>query len=130
MGRPVNKKYFGTLADGTNITVYAKVGANAVSEQAMILKQRSSNKFKVDDSKLGTGNEGVCQLTNTITAGTLTDNQMALIGTIAPGSGNTTFRQVAIKRLYNRTAHDFAGNRYKWTVVDDSSVSYLSLTQI
>ena len=60
MGRPVNKRNFGALADGTNITVNCKVGGNSASAVGMIKRQRSNNKFLVDDAKDDTGNEGVC----------------------------------------------------------------------
>ncbi len=123
MGRPVQKRYFGALDDGTNITVSVKVGSNAISEEGMILRQRASNKFKVDDSKLGSGNEGICKLVNKENSA-LSDNEMVLFGY------DSAQNKINIRRLYNRQAHDYNGNRYKWSVVNDSSVSYMSLTLI
>ena len=124
MGRPINKRNFGLLADGTNITINCQVAANAASAQGMILKQRSVNKFKVDDSKLGTGNEGVCTLVNKA-VGALSDNEMSIDGVIAGGA-----QGIKIKKLYNRTCRDFSNNKYKWTVQNDSTVSLLVLTAI
>ena len=124
MGRPVNKRRFGLLDDGTNITINCKVGANAASVQGMILKQRSVNKFKVDDNKLGTGNEGVCVLVNKA-VGALGDNEMSIDGVIAGGA-----QGIKIKKLYNRTCRDFSNNKYKYTVQNDSTVSLLVLTAI
>ena len=58
MGRPVNKRKFGALADGTNITINCKVAGNAASVVGMIKSQRSATKFLVDDAKDDSGNEG------------------------------------------------------------------------
>ena len=124
MGRPINKRFFGTLADGTNITINCKVGGNAASAQGMIINQRSVNKFRVDDSKLGTGNEGVCTLVNKA-VGALLDNEMSIDGVIAGGS-----QGIKIKKLYNRTCRDFNNNKYKWAVQNDSTVSLFVLTPI
>jgi hypothetical protein len=49
MGRPVNKRKFGALADGTNITINCKVAGNSASVVGMIKSQRSATKFLVDD---------------------------------------------------------------------------------
>ena len=124
MGRPVNKRYFGLLDDGTNITINCKVGGNAASAQGMILKQRSVNKFKVDDNKTGTGNEGVCTLVNKA-VGSLLANEMSIDGVIAGGT-----QGIKIKKLYNRTCRDFNNNKYKWVVQNDSTVSLFVLTPI
>lgn len=124
MGRPINKRNFGALADGTNITINCKVGANTVSEQGMIISQRSANKFKVDDSKLGSGNEGICTLVAKA-PGALANNEMSIMGLVG-GSGDGVF----VTKIYNRTCRDENNNRYTWSVEDDSSVSYLSLTAI
>jgi hypothetical protein len=90
----------------------------------MILKQRSVNKFKVDDNKLGTGNEGVCTLVNKA-VGALSANEMSIDGVIAGGA-----QGIKIKKLYNRTCRDFSNNKYKWTVQNDSTVSLFVLTPI
>jgi hypothetical protein len=124
MGRPVKKKYFGLVGPGTTITVNCKVGSNSTVETGIILAQRSSQKFKVNDAADGTGNTGVCTLVDAL-APALTANQMSIIG-----YGNSSGAAITIKRLYNRTAHDFQGNRYTWAVVDDSTVTYLQLTKI
>ena len=95
MGRPVNKRNFGALADGTNITVNVKVGGNSASAVGMIKRQRSNNKFLVDDAKDDTGNEGVCTLVNKA-SGSLGNDEMSINGQIA-----ATGQSVFIKRLYN-----------------------------
>ena len=133
MGRPLNKKFFGLLDDGTNITVNCQVGSNAESAVGYILRQRSSKRFLVNDKKTGTnklvgdteagngqGNVGVCQLVNAAD-GALGANEMSIMGEFN-GQG------IRIAKLTNKIAVDYNGNRYKWSVVNDSTTSILSLT--
>jgi hypothetical protein len=134
MGRPLNKKFFGLLDDGTNITVNCQVGSNTESAVGYIVRQRSPKRFIVNDKKDGTntqvgdteagnsqGNVGVCQLVDKAD-GSLADNEMSIMGYTAAGVG------VRIAKLFNRTVVDFNGNRYKWSVVNDSTTSVISLT--
>jgi hypothetical protein len=130
MGRPVNKRYFGATdgsvgTEGNNFTVNVKVGSNAVSETGIILKQKGPRRFRVDDAANGSGNEGICTLVNKA-VGSLAANEMMIQGFVAGANGNV----VRIAKLYNRTCRDFNNNRYKWTIVDDSSENYLELTAI
>jgi len=129
MGRPLNKKFFGLLTDGTNITVNCQVGANAESAVGYILRQRSSKRFLVNDAKdgtavlpggAGTGNVGVCQLVNAAD-GALGANEMSIMGEFN-GQG------IRIAKLTNKIAVDYNGTRYKWTITNDSTTSILSLT--
>ena len=129
MGRPLNKKFFGLLTDGTNITVNCQVGANAESAVGYILRQRASKRFLVNDAKdgtavlpggAGTGNVGVCKLVNAVD-GALGANEMSIMGEFN-GQG------VLIAKLTNKIAVGFNGVRYKWTVTNDSTTSILSLT--
>ena len=129
MGRPLNKKFFGLLDDGTNITVNCQVGANAESAVGYILRQRASKRFLVNDAKdgtavlpggAGTGNVGVCKLVNAVD-GALGANEMSIVGEFN-GQG------ILIAKLTNKIAVDFNGIRYKWTVTNDSTTSILSLT--
>ena len=145
MGRPVNKRYFGLLADGTNITVNVQVGSNAESEEGYILSQRSVNKFLINDKKDGTngsvaaavadaaanggsttqGNVSVCTLVDKA-AGSLAADEMSIQGTLAGTDGT----QVRVAKLYNRTCRDFNNVRYKWEVQNDSTESIMLLTAI
>ena len=134
MGRPLNKRFFGLLDDGTNITVNCQVGANAESTVGYILRQRSPKRFLVNDKKTGTnklvgdteagnsqGNVGVCQLVDKAD-GTLAANEMSIVGYNAAGQG------ISLAKLFNKIVVDFNGNRYKWSVVNDSTTSVISLT--
>ena len=123
MGRPVQKRYFGALDDGTNITVSVYITGYAMSEEGMILRQRASNKFKVNDAKDGLGNTGICKLVNK-------ENSALAAGEMVMFGYDAAQNKINIRRLYNRQAHDFNGNRYKWSVVNDSSVSYMALTLV
>jgi hypothetical protein len=147
MGRPINKKFFGWLADADdtryapasnetffNITVNVKVASNAASDEGYILRQRSSNKFLVNDTKTGTavtpggsgtGNVGICTLVDKA-VGSLAANEMSIQGTIVGSDG----RQVRIKKLFNRTCRDFNNARYKWTIENDSTETVMRLTAI
>jgi len=124
MGRPVNKRNFGALADGTNLTINCKVAGNGASAVGMIKRQRSNNKFLVDDAANDSGNEGICTLVNKA-SGSLGANEMSINGQII-----ATGESVFIKRLYNRTCRDFNNIRYTYAISDDSSVSQLLLTAI
>lgn len=144
MGRPVNAKFFGPIADADvadrpdndtffNITVNCQVGSNAESETGYILAQRSTNKFLVNDLKngtkrtttgSGTGNVGVCKLVDKA-AGALGIDEMSIYGFLN-GSGSP----IRIKKLYNRTCRDFNNTRYKWTMVNDSTATVMVLTAV
>lgn len=144
MGRPLNKKWFGFLADADdsrfapkndtfyNITVNVKVGSASTSQTGYILRQRSSSKFLVNDTKTGTkktpsgtgtGNVGVCTLVDKAD-GSLAANEMSISGQLSDGS------QIYIKKFYNRTCRDFNNNRYTWEIQDDSTATLLVLTAI
>jgi hypothetical protein len=144
MGRPLNKKWFGRLANADdtrfaplndtffNIAINVQVAANAESEEGFILRQRSSRKFLVNDNKAGTkitpsgsgtGNVGICTLVDKA-SGALAANEMSIQGYLAGSAGT----QIRINKLYNRTCRDFANNRYTWEIQDDSSATILVLT--
>ena len=146
MGRPLNKRWFGRLADADddrfkplndtfyNIAINVQVAANAETESGIILRQRTTNKFLVNDLKdgtklttagSGTGNVGVCTLVDKA-AGSLDANEMSIQGTINGTDGT----QVRIKKLYNRTCRDFDNNRYTWEIENDSTETVLRLTAI
>ena len=102
MGRPLNKRYFGPLADANdplnapkndekfNIMVAVKVGTNAATTNGFVLCQRSTTSFLVNDlpngtkrtaTGTGTGNVGTCRLVDKATPA---DNEMVIVGNL-PG---------------------------------------------
>jgi|TARA_B110000240_G_C13364827_1_gene395610 hypothetical protein len=123
MGRPINKRYFGALADGTNITINCQVAGNSESAVGIILSQRSVNKFNVDDSKTGGGNIGICTLVDKAD-GALGANEMSINAQDAQGG------TIRIAKLHNRTVKDFSNNRYTWVIENDSTTSIMRVTAI
>ena len=137
MGRPLNKRYFGTTKDGSdrtgeeNLSVSVKVGANTASALGIILSQRSETKFNVSDAPdgddngggAGSANNGVCTLVNKATDA-LGDDEMSLQGFVVGGTS------VYIRKVHNRTMFDFDNNRYTWEIQDDSTSNILVLTAI
>jgi len=90
MGRPVNKRYFGSGA-GNQIKVRAKIGSNAEGD-GFIISQRSTNRFKVTVG----ANTGICRLVNKDT-GSLAANEMIVNFLSDDGV------LVQATKLYNRT---------------------------
>lgn len=101
MGRPVNKKYFGS-GTGNQIKVRAKIGANAEGD-GYIVSQRSTTKFKVTVGS----DTGICKLVNKNT-GTLSANE--LIVNFLSDDGV----MVQATKLYNRTVVVEGNQRVKW----------------
>ena len=66
---------------------------------------------------------GTCKLVDQ-PDGSLGANEMSIMGQLTNGT------QIRLKKLYNRIAIDFSGNRYKWAIVDDSTETLLILTLI
>ena len=109
MGRPVNKRFFGTGA-GSQIKVRAKVGSNAEGD-GYIVSQRSGNRFKVTVG----ANTGVCTLVDKA-EGALGANEM--IVRVMNDAGTV----VNATKLYNRTVLA-GGVRQKWTFTASTSDS-------
>ena len=129
MGRPLNKRYFGTVLDevgaaevSENLTAIVKVTGETVSETGIILSQRSETKFKVNDANDGTGTDGICTL---VDKNVPADGEMVLKGYVG-GTGDG----VNIRKVQNRTMLDFDNNRYTWEIQDDSTSNVLVLTAI
>lgn len=126
MGRPLNKRWFGTTGTGTgtglftgnNIPIRFKLGG--VVYEGYILKQVGSSRYKVSTDD-GTTAVGRAVLTNALTPAS--NGDAALVGLY---NGQAT----PIRRLYNRHAHDFNGRHFKWTLSDDSTETLLILTLI
>jgi hypothetical protein len=118
MGRPVNKRSFG-VATGTNLGIRVSARPTGAAAEGYIVNQKGTKKFTVT-----TGNgTGVCTLVDK-TQGSLAAGEMSLVGIV---NGVT---EVRLAKLYNRTARDFSGNRYQWTLEDDSAADYIVLVAI
>jgi hypothetical protein len=113
-------KYVINLVGDTN---WESVGVYGAAYVGRVFTTPSS----LAGATFGTGTvrlAGTCKLVDA-PDGSLSANEMSIMGQIA-SSGS----QIRIKKLYNRIALDFSGNRYKWTIQDDSSVTALILTAI
>jgi hypothetical protein len=91
MGRPLNKRYFGS-GPGQQIKVNARVGSAAVAG-GYIVSQRSTKKFRVNAA----GNIGVCKLVDKADVDLLENEMNITVLTDA----NTLDR---VTKMYNRVA--------------------------
>ena len=100
MGRPINKRFFGTGA-GNQIKVRAKIGANAEGD-GFIVSQRGTRRFRVTVGS----NTGICTLVNK-DQGSLAANEM--IVNVRNDAGDL----VRVTKMFNRTAI-VGGAKIKW----------------
>jgi hypothetical protein len=106
MGRPVNKKYFGS-GSGNQIKVRAKIGSAAEGD-GFIVKQKGTKRFVVTVGS----DTGICRLVNKST-GSLAANEM--IVNVVTDAGT----QVQITKLYNRVAIIEDSTKVKWNFLAD-----------
>lgn len=126
MANKLPKRLFGTLGSAATPHIPVRIyptGGSAVG--GYIVNQVGARRFKCLESApasppAATEVYKIVQGTNMdpTVAGTMT-----LIG-LLNGS------PVALKKLNFRTTSDFSGNRYKWTLSDDSTQTLLILTAI
>ena len=126
MGRPINKRWFGTTGTGTgtgkftgnNLPIRFKLGGTVY--EGYITKQTGSNRYKVSTDD-GTTATGSVYLKNAILPAN--NGEAALVGFF---NGSATL----IRDLRSRIAIDYSGVRYKWTLSDDSTETLIILTAI
>ena len=126
MGRPINKRWFGTTGTGTgtgkftgnNLPIRFKLGGTVY--EGYITKQTGSNRYKVSTDN-GTTATGTVYLKNAILPAN--NGEAALVGFF---NGSATL----IRDLRSRIAIDYSGVRYKWTLSDDSTETLIILTAI
>jgi hypothetical protein len=102
MGRPLNKRYFGSGA-GDQIKVRAKIGSNAEGD-GVIVSQRGSKKFKVTVG----GNTGDCFLVDKAN-GSLAANEMTI--TVLTDAGQL----VRATKISAHRVSTVAGTSFAWT---------------
>ena len=126
MGRPINKRWFGTTGTGTgtgkftgnNLPIRFKLGGTVY--EGYITKQTGSNRYKVSTDD-GTTARGTVYLKNAILPAN--NGEAALVGFF---NGSAT----VLRDLRSRIAIDYSGVRYKWTLSDDSTETLIILTAI
>lgn len=106
MGRPINKRYFGS-GTGNQIKVRAKIGSNAEGD-GHIVRQKGTNKFIVTVG----ANTGVCRIVNK-DSGALEANEM-IINVL-----NDAGEYVQATKLYNRVAITEGNTKIKWNFAAD-----------
>jgi hypothetical protein len=126
MGRPLNKRYFGTTGTGTgtglltgnNLPIRFKSGGTVY--EGFIVKQVGSRRFKCSTDD-GTTAVAKCLLTAGTSSDPVNNGEAVLLGLL-------NGQPISIRELTNRIAIDFSSNRYKWTLTDDSTETLLILT--
>jgi hypothetical protein len=118
MGRPINKRNFGATGDNTQPTIPVRYHNGSSSVEGYIVDQRGTNKFTVTTNGSDTY---VCRLVNEVQPNAAAE--MSLMGLTDDGP-------VILKKMFNRTAVDWSGNRYTWSTEDDSTESLLRLVAI
>lgn len=117
MGRPVNKRYFGS---GTGNQLKARFKLAGTEYDGYVVAQRSTNKFKVSD---GGSNTGFCVLVNKA-AGALSNNEMTI--NLVKDDGTV----VQATKLYNRVAIVEGNEKIKWNFSTSTSDSAAAATDV
>lgn len=133
MGRPLKKDVLGTDAIGTPLSTATGIRVEAYTDQAYtdatynittnyayIYKQRGAKTFVVQNQA---GVKYTCVLQADIPDAA---GEMRMNGYLN-GNGSVP---TPIAKITKRVATDFNGNRYKWTLENDSSSDYIVLTSI
>lgn len=126
MGRPLYKDINGVDARSSYTTTAIGIRAKAyfsgsLRDDVIIINQKGARKYRVQD--VSDSSYGVCKLVSGTPAA---NGEMQIIG-LVDGKGAS---QVAINKLQKRTAIDWSGNRYKWSMANDSSNDAIILTAI
>jgi hypothetical protein len=122
MGRPVKRDVNGVVVFGTyastdvGIRVVANIGGT-IRDDVFIVKQKGARSYKVIDASDSATAQ--CVLVNK-DSDKLSTGEMLMTGRVAADSNQATNGR-RIMKLNKRLAVDFAGNRYKWYMADDSS---------
>jgi hypothetical protein len=124
MGRPVNKRFFGSF-EGTNRGIKLSARKDNVSRDSFILLQKGTAKYNVKNETDGVFR---VRLVNEITAA----NQAKMVGFEAlsidsEGVYTVDNTEIPIRKLTARRATAFNGTVYKWELVDDDSNDYIVL---
>lgn len=131
MGRPVNKRWFGTTGTGTgtglytgnNLPIRFKTGGSVI--EGYIAKQKGARTFLCSAADISPPVFNVrCKLVAGTNSDPVNNGEATLVG-LVNGSNPVT-----LQKLSNKIAVDFSGVRYKWTLQDDSTETLLVLTAL
>lgn len=130
MGRPINKRWFGSVGTGTgtglltgnNLPIRFKTDGSVL--EGYIARQKGARTFLCNADNVSPPAANVrCKLVQGTNSDPVNDGEATLVG-ILNGS------PVTLRKLTNKIATDFNGVRYRWTLTDDSSQTLLILTAI
>jgi len=130
MGRPINKRWFGTTGTGTGTGLYTgnnlpiRFKTDGAVIEGYIVAQKGSKTFLCSDSGSYSPPIGnvKCRLTNAVIPAS--NGDASLVGIVTGGGA------VTIRKLTNRVATDYNGVRYTWNLSDDSTETLIRLTAI
>ncbi len=131
MGRPINKRWFGTTGTGTgtglttgnNLPIRFKTGGSVY--EGYIVAQKGARTFLCSDTGISPPLGNIkCKLVQGTNGDPANNGEATLVGINAAG------RPVTLQKLTNRIAVDFSGTRYRWTLSDDSTQTLLILTAL
>ena len=129
MGRPLRKDVLGVDAigsyTGASTGVRVEINDGSLRTDGVIIKQRGAITFQC------TRISDVATLANVrnyklVNANPSAQGTMRLWGWLG-GNGGT---EVNIRKITKRVAKDWAGNKYTWTLENDSSNDYIVLTAV
>jgi hypothetical protein len=126
MANKLPKRLFGTLGSASTPHIPVRIYPTGGSASAgYIVNQVGARRFKCVQTV--PTSPPIAAETFKVVQGTNMDptaaGEMTIIG-LLNGS------PIALKKINFRTAADFSGNRYKWTLDDDSTQTLLVLTRI
>jgi hypothetical protein len=128
MGRPINKRWFGTTGTGTgtglltgnNLPIRFKTSDSVI--EGYIQKQKGARTFLCAADNISPPVSGIrCKLVAGTNSDPVNNGEATLVG-ILNGV------PVTLQKLTNKVATDFNSVRYKWTLSDDSTETLLILT--
>lgn len=126
MANKLSKRLFGTLGTAATPHIPVRIYPTGGSASAgYIVKQKGARRFKCLENT-PTSPPFAAEVFK-IVQGTAMDPTVAGTMTVI---GLLNGSPVALKKLNDRTAADFSGNRYKWSLSDDSTQTLLILTAI
>lgn len=122
MANRLSKKYFGATGSASTPHLPIRFKSGGTVYEGFIINQVSARRFKCSTDN-GTTAIEICKLVQGTNSDPVNNSEATLVGFLngAP---------IALRKINFRTAADFSGNRYKWTLSDDSTETLIILTSI
>jgi len=125
MANKLSKKYFGATGSAATPHLPVRFKSGGTVYEGFIVNQVSARRFKCSTDD-GTTAIAICKLVAGTNADPVNNGEATLVGFInGTGAGPVT-----LSKINFRTTADFSGNRYKWTLSDDSTETLIVLTRI